>query len=263
MLAIFNLIMILFTTGTGNSQYVALSIARQLEDKCFEVKHLLDTNSSPKITLAEGERLIFVMPIHSWGPALFMMRFVASASIEASEAWAIFVCGDNCGNADSIFAKALKKKNIKQLGAMSVQMPNNYILMKGFGIDTEEVAKQKLDNSLNRITSICNAIKNKVWLSELYVRGNKAWLKSGLVYPLFRKMAVKRVLFRNTDKCIGCGKCVKVCPTHNISLIEGHPMWGKDCVQCVACIHRCPYRAIEYGDISVDMGRYQHPCLND
>ena len=251
--------MIYYTSGTGNSQAVARRLAELTDDKAVAVDYEMAS-----VGPLGDKRLIFVMPVHSWGPALFMMRFIKRAAFDKtiSEAWAVFVCGDNCGNADKILARALKKKNITLRAAFSVQMPNNYILMKGFGTDDEDLANKKIADSELRIPQIVAAISNdSVADKTLYVRGSKPGIKSGLVYPLFARMAVKSVKFYATAACIGCGLCEKVCPTHNIKLTDGRPVWGKDCVQCVACIHRCPKRAIEYGKVSQNMGRYVHPDL--
>ncbi|MBR2497846.1 MAG: EFR1 family ferrodoxin, partial [Parabacteroides sp.] len=53
--------------------------------------------------------------------------------------------------------------------------------------------------------------------------------------------------------------CERICPTRTISMREGKPVWADTCVQCVACIHRCPVRAIEYGKETIKKGRYHHP----
>ena len=50
----------------------------------------------------------------------------------------------------------------------------------------------------------------------------------------------------DTDKCIGCGACVSVCPRGNYALTaEGVKMQG-DCEFCFACIQNCPQRAIQF-----------------
>ena len=58
------------------------------------------------------------------------------------------------------------------------------------------------------------------------------------------------------NACIGCGKCVELCPLNNIRLENGKPVWGKNCTHCMACICYCPKEAIEYGEKSKGKPRY-------
>ncbi len=46
-------------------------------------------------------------------------------------------------------------------------------------------------------------------------------LMSGPVNPVFYRFFVKADAFRATDACIGCGKCVELCPLNNIRLENG------------------------------------------
>jgi ferredoxin len=60
--------------------------------------------------------------------------------------------------------------------------------------------------------------------------------------------------FSTTEACKGCGTCVKICPTQNISMIDGKPVWQHRCENCAACYHWCPSHAIEG-----DMMEYEKP----
>ncbi len=64
-------------------------------------------------------------------------------------------------------------------------------------------------------------------------------------------------LFYTTDKCVGCGKCVKLCPFNNIDIVDGRPVCGNSCEHCMACISNCPVEAVEYGETSWDQKRYR------
>lgn len=247
--------MIFYTTGTGNTKYVAGQLSHILGEKTTLIDHNLLSQSEINIELAQGERLIFVQPVHSWGPALLSVRFIRKASFANAEAWAVMVCGDNCGNSDHILRRKLGKKGVALLGTFSVQMPNNYILMKGFGVDSIELQQQKIAAAPERIKAVAEAITNNEPQSALYERGSLAWLKSGLVYPSFAKFAHKQVKFYSTPSCNGCALCAQLCPTHNITIVGDKPTWGNSCVQCTACINRCPRRGIEC-KASVDQGRY-------
>ena len=42
--------------------------------------------------------------------------------------------------------------------------------------------------------------------------------------------------------CINCGECVKVCPTHALTMENGKVVWNSSlCVGCDACIHTCKH----------------------
>ncbi|MDR0374648.1 MAG: EFR1 family ferrodoxin [Treponema sp.] len=51
-----------------------------------------------------------------------------------------------------------------------------------------------------------------------------------------------------SENCVGCKICGKVCPVKNIEIINNKPVFKHACEQCMACIHLCPFRAINYRD---------------
>ena len=52
------------------------------------------------------------------------------------------------------------------------------------------------------------------------------------------------------DKCIGCEKCVLVCPFTILDMKDGKPIpnSNKRCLECMHCAAICPQNAIGYGD---------------
>ena len=45
-------------------------------------------------------------------------------------------------------------------------------------------------------------------------------------------------------KCIGCGKCVKLCPMNNITLNGNKAIALNKCTKCYRCISNCPTQSI-------------------
>lgn len=257
--------MIFFFSGTGNSLWVAKTLSERLAEPLISIA---DEQKSGKMefryTLRTAERVLFVYPVHSWGPAVSVLRFIARLSLTGYTGqpfYSVCTCGDDCGYTSDMIRKALEKRGFSLTAGYSVTMPNNYILMPGFDVDTKEVEQRKLQEAPARMARIVEAIEKRNVLS-LYHTGNLPFLKSRVVNPLFAHFALGRNAFRVTDRCISCGLCESICPTGTILLKEGKPVWADTCVQCVACIHRCPVRAIEYGNGTVKKGRYQHPdCM--
>ncbi len=50
----------------------------------------------------------------------------------------------------------------------------------------------------------------------------------------------------NKEVCIGCGKCIEVCPPQALALInEGAYIREELCEECGFCAPECPVNAIE------------------
>lgn len=259
--------MIFYFTGTGNSHWVAEALGKALDDSVVSIAKKLKTGEKEfNYPIRIDERIVFVYPVHSWGPALSVLQFISRLTLNGYEhqpVYSVCTCGDECGYTGTILQDALQKKGWPLAGSYSVVMPNNYILLPGFDVDSKEVEQKKLQEAPTRVLTIAGAIQ-KGQNVNLYHIGTQPWLKSKLIYPLFAKFAVGSNSFRVTDACISCGLCERVCPTGTISLADdGKPRWSNTCVQCVACIHRCPVRAIEYGTGTVKKGRYHHPAVNN
>ena len=67
------------------------------------------------------------------------------------------------------------------------------------------------------------------------------------------KLTNDALVFTN-DKCIGCNKCISVCPvlTANYAVNENNQnkivVDGKQCISCGACFDACEHQAREYRD---------------
>lgn len=257
--------MIFYFTGTGNSLWVAKQLKETFDEPLITIADELKRGEKVlKYNVRTDEKIFFVYPVHSWGPAVLVTRFIERLALEGYEGqpvYSVSTCGDECGHTDKLLRKALHKQGLTLKAAYSVIMPNNYILLPGFTVDSKEVEEGKLENAPQQMKRIIAAIQQELTdkRDTLYHTGSMSGIKSYGVYPLFAHAAIGRNSFRVTEACISCGLCERICPTGTISLKEGKPVWKNTCVQCVACIHRCPVRAIEYGKETVKKGRYHHP----
>ena len=250
--------MIFYFSGCGNSKHVAETIAAGLNDTLVFIPEAA-RKGRYDYTLAEGERLGFVFPVYSWAPPKLVLDFIEKLNISGQMSYLYFACtmGDECGLTDKVFRKVLEQKGWTLSACFSVQMPETYIGMPGFKLDTEENAKRKINAADAKMKELVPRIKNKESFSEMTV-GSAAWLKSRLVNPGFNKFATDDSKYRSTEACIHCGKCVEVCPLKNITLEDGRPKWHGHCTMCMACYHHCPENAIQYGKATVGKGQYYY-----
>jgi len=255
--------MIFYFSGTGNSLWVAKELGKFYNEKLISVsEELMRPNNNFSYPICPDEKIFFVFPVHSWGVDVLTFRFLKKINLVGYQNQPVFMvctCGDNCGYTAKIVKRLLRKNSVVLTKAYSVQMPNNYILMSGFNVDDKETEIRKLAEAHNRLRLIIDDISTGKG-KGLYVQGKFSFIKSRIIYPLFRKYGIKRNLFYAKDTCISCRLCIDICPTKSIFMRARTLKWNKNtCVQCTACINRCPVRAIEYGKISETKGRYSHP----
>ena len=79
-------------------------------------------------------------------------------------------------------------------------------------------------------------------------KDNRAFCKYVCPITVFLKPASYFALLRvknDTTKCIGCGKCARVCPM-NVEVFDNSRKRknGTECILCFQCIDHCPKKAL-------------------
>lgn len=248
--------MIFYFSGCGNSKHIAETLADKLNDTLVFIPEATREGCFNH-TLKEGEMLGFVFPIYSWAPPKLVIDFIEKLQLASKPDYVYFVCtcGDNCGHTEKVFRETLQKKGWELNACFSVKMPETYIGMAGFKLDTEENAKRKIQEANATLSRFIPRLANKEQFSEM-IMGHFAWLKTYVVNPGFNRSATDDSKYRYTEKCISCGKCLEVCPLQNITMEDGHPKWHGHCTMCMACYHHCPTNAIQYGKATEGKGQY-------
>ena len=247
--------MILYFSGTGNSEYAARRIAQALGDEAVSLFERIKTGDvSP---LLSQRPWVLAVPTYAWRIPRIVEEWLERARLEGSrEIWFVLTCGDSIGNA-AAYAQALcDRKGLRYRGCMGITMPENYIAL--FQTPDREQALQIIRRAEGGIDRAAEFIRRGEPFPK--ARATAAGrLCSGPVNRLFYPMFVHAGKFYVTDACISCGQCARVCPLTNVRLEGGRPVWGDRCTHCMACICRCPAQAIEYGRHSRGLPRYVCP----
>ena len=252
--------MIFYFTGTGNSGYIASEIGKKNNEKIIDISDVIHENKDLEFTLQDGEVIGFVYPVYAWAPPKMVMEFIRKVKLKNYKDHYIFSvasCGENIGNTMDVVKKALLSKGMVLNSGFSITMPNNYIIMGDIDSKEEEKNKlQKAENQIKEINQIIKARKNDQFSLE---KGFAPGILTTIINPLFTKFAINTSKFHVMDNCVSCGKCEKVCNAGTITMVDGLPVWKGECSQCLACVHYCPKKAIQYGNSTVKKGRYTHP----
>ena len=249
--------MILYFSGTGNSKYVAKRIADALGDALVNLNDRIKSGDTSPVEI--GERVIIVTPTYAWRIPRVVRDWLRKTELRgAKQVWFVMTCGSEIGNADKYNRELCTEKGLSCMGTAQIVMPENYIAM--FGVPQADEARRivaKAEPDIDRaIAALREGLPFPPTRNNLYDR-----LMSGPVNPIFYACFVKDRAFTAGPACTGCGLCAKRCPTNNISLQNGRPVWGGSCTHCMACICRCPAEAIEYGRKSRGKPRYHFEAL--
>ena len=249
--------MILYFSGTGNSNYVAKRIADAPGDALVNLNDRIKASDTSSVET--GERAIIVTPTYAWRIPRVVRDWLLKTELHgAKNVWFVMTCGSEIGNANKYNRDLCAEKAISCMGTAQIVMPENYIAM--FSAPQADEARQivaKAEPSIDR--AIAAIQRNQPFAptrNNLYDR-----FMSGPVNPIFYRFFVKANAFTVSDACISCGQCAKRCPMNNVTLKDGKPVWGKACTHCMACICYCPVSAIEYGKKSVGQPRYHFEAL--
>lgn len=250
--------MIFVFSGTGNSNSVAKMLAKQMNDRIVSVMDALDTRDS--FLLAEEESVGFVFPVYSWGPPAIVLQLIASLNLSQKPSYLYFVCtcGDDTGKTAEVFCKTVETRGWKCEAGYSVTMPNTYVCLPGFDIDSADTIQRKLAHATIRVMNIAERLQHREKEFDCH-EGGFPHLKTYGIRPIFNHLLMSTKPFHATDACVSCGKCIQACPTKNISWKNGRPSWKEDCTMCLACYHHCPKHAVEYGKRTKGKGQYTFP----
>lgn len=246
--------MVLYFSGTGNTEYIAKLIADGLGDECLNLFDRIKNNN--KEPLYSEKPYIICAPIYVCEMPLFLIKYLKSVEFNGNnKAYFVFTSGGYCGSAKVQAKRFSNKKDLKFLGCAEFVMPRNYVANSKYSMDDEKTIQSKISNSTKKVKQVVEDIKHEKKLKSRHV-----WLFETLIItpfaPIWTKYKLVAKDFYATDKCVGCRICERSCPFNNIKMVDRKPEWGGNCTHCMACISKCPKKAIEYGNITQGKKRY-------
>jgi ferredoxin len=245
---------IYYYTGTGNSLWVARTLAKELGET--DLVSIPDLKEDDQISDAVVIGLIF--PVYIWGVPAPIVRFVQRLKgLQPDYVFAIAVNGGQVSNTLVELSDTLKTIGITLSSGFEVGMPSNYIPWGGPG--PKEKQNQLFGLGTAKLARIASHVRNR---QIGPIERGPLWQR--VLFTLFHKLSFDKVpkmdaKFWIDEKCNECGICAKVCSARNITINAGKPLWNHRCEQCLACIQWCPREAIQYGKKTSQYQRYHHP----
>ena len=113
--------MILYFSGTGNSEYVAKRIAAATGDGVLNLFQKL--RSGDHAPLDSKQPWVVVTPTYAWRIPRLVANWIAKTELRGSrEIYFVMTCGGNIGNAGQYLKKLCAEKRLQYQGCMEVVM---------------------------------------------------------------------------------------------------------------------------------------------
>lgn len=241
---------IYYFTGTGNSLYIAKKIQESINCNLIPIEALISTDK----IIPNSNEIGFIFPVYFGDIPEFVKSIVKK--FDLSNVNYIFVlpnCYSLIGATFLNFKKILNSKGKNIDYENTLFMPDNAILFP-IEKDREKLEKVEID-----ILPIIEDIKNKAKKKSVtdYFQVLQYYFMK-----LFSNWEFSPKKFVVNDSCISCSICKQVCPTKNIELKDGKPIFNLNCTHCLACFHWCLKEAISMKNFTIkNRRRYHNPNI--
>lgn len=120
--------MILYFSGTGNSEYAAKRIGRELRDEVLNLFERIRNHDYSEIH--SDSPWVVVVPTYAWRIPRIVQEWLENATLTGNrDIYFVMTCGGSIGNAGRYLEKLCAARKLHYLGCVQIKMPENYIAM--------------------------------------------------------------------------------------------------------------------------------------
>lgn len=233
----------IYFSGTGNTKYCIEKFISFIQSNVPVI------SIDEKFSLEEIEKhknIILAYPVYFSNLPKIVKDFLIQngETFKDKNIFIISTMGLFSGDGAGCSARILKRYGANIVGGLHLKMPDcicdEKLLKRPFEKNKMIVKKAniKMENSAKNFK---NGTPSQEGLNLLYhisgLIGQRLWF--------YRKtMNYSNKLKIDYNKCVGCGKCVSICPMENLNIFKHKAVSKGKCTMCYRCINTCSKQAI-------------------
>ncbi len=233
----------IYFSGTGNTKYCVEKFCSNYEPfssiASIEQENIIDI-------LKTNETIVFAYPIYFSNLPKIVHDFIKKHSDlwQGKKIFIIATMGLFSGDGTGCSARLFKKHGAKIIGGLHIKMPDcisdSKLLKKSLN-ENKALVKKATQLIINTVVNLKNNKPPKNGLSFIAhlagLFGQRLWF-----YHETKNYISKLKI--NECKCVGCGKCIEICPMNNLILKDNKAVSLNRCTKCYRCISNCHQKAI-------------------
>ncbi len=231
---------LVYFSGTGGTALIAESIVNALAKRGIEVSKT-ELNTADHKDIA-ADLLIMLYPVYIMTSPKPVDEWIdCSAAVDDLPAAVISVSGGgeippNTASRIAVIKKLEHKGYDVYYESMFIMPANVFVSLKDdLAAMILRILPSKTEKAVSDMLSAKRMRAKPFFLDRIFAKLGALEKRSGGSFAKNLKV---------TDGCTGCSWCKNNCPRNNITIIDGKPVWGGDCVNCFRCIYGCPHKAI-------------------
>lgn len=240
-------------SGTGNSYYATQALAEQLGDTTVRMIPSIAKDADLEMT----ERVGFVFPTYAGFPPNQVKEFIQEIFSRQDLSPITYLFFITTNYKFMMYSMVAMEVLLRESGC-AYSYANNIIMPDGYVPLIAVPSKEKQDTLYAQADERILLIASDIQEGAVKLAGKRPFSRFALNF-IMRTIHQKNKLFARkftvTDACISCGLCYRMCPSGNITMVEGKPRFANHCEGCLGCYHRCPTQAIQLSS-KVRPGRY-------
>ena len=276
-------ILILFFSGTGNTQFIAEYLQNHLESSALDihvqsVESIVRQNRLLPNFFQSFDLLLIGYPVYALKHPRIIDDFLALLPSSSEPdfpgsfgVYAFCTKGAMAGNTNRHVLKFFAQKGYHPLGELIVGMPGSdglamlkptsKYVTKALQKDFQQIPA--VDQFIAQLLDDVHQLQQGLSVYQLPTRIPRH-LSSYLVEWLFRlsynsiEKSFKKKFVADTT-CTRCKWCETHCPVQNITVDEGGVHFSDKCMMCMRCVNGCPTASIQIGNLTRDKFRWHGP----